>query len=104
MQQIELPIIFLQQPAENSNIPMLLMLVIILTPLFLQIYWVFRSLSTEKKGFNQLFEASQELNSKTLQEASTNLIKSNKLKYSIIFLMIFECVISIIIAMGSSSL
>ena len=104
MQQIELPIFFLQQPPEQSIIPMLLMLVIILTPLILQIYWVFQSLSTEKKGFNQLLEASQELKSKILHEASTNLIKSNKLKYSIIFLMIFECVISIIIALGSSSL
>jgi flagellar basal body-associated protein FliL len=104
MPQIELPFIFLQQPAQQSITPMLLMLVIILTSLTLKIYWVFKSLSSEKKGFNQLLEASQELNSNILHEASTNLIKSNKLKYSIIFLTIFECVLSIIIAMGANSL
>jgi hypothetical protein len=45
-----------------------------------------RSLKSEKEGFMKIADAAQELNNKTLHDASKKLFYSNKLKYWIIYL------------------
>jgi len=53
---------------------------------YFQIVFFFRSLKSEKEGFMKIADAAQELNNKTLHDASKKLFYSNKLKYWIIYL------------------
>jgi hypothetical protein len=50
------------------------------------IVFFFRCLKSEKEGFMKIADAAQELNNKTLHDASKKLFYSNKLKYWIIYL------------------
>lgn len=66
---------------------------------YFKIVFFFRSLKTEKEGFMKIADAAQELNNKTLQDASKKLFYSNQLKYWIICLSLAQLGISLLLGL-----
>lgn len=66
---------------------------------YFKIVFFFRSLKTEKEGFMKIADAAQELNNKTLHDASKKLFYSNQLKYWIICLSLAQLGISLLLGL-----
>ena len=90
---IQLFILMSQQGGLLSFLPLLVIIIILI--LLYQI--PFKILANEKSGILKIKEAGEELNNKTLVDASSFLLMSNKIKFRIlIFCIISPLVIAII--------